>query len=164
MPLLQSNRFEVSLVGTHGLELPEAEVLPFLEKGCSRVLLRAYFKDQEISFHGALHRYNDRYLVSFGRGYQKALGVFPNDYFELQLFEDTSKYGVEMPEELSAVLESDPEAAALFEAFTPGKKRSLIYAILKIKTSQNRIDKALLLSENIKHGITDAKEILKKQF
>jgi hypothetical protein len=164
MTPLNSNRFEVTLVGTHGLVLPEATVLPFLDKGCTRVLIKAFFKDKEISFHGALHQYQGQFMLSFGKGYQKALGVFPNDYFELQLFEDTSKYGVEMPEELSAVLESDPEVSALFEAFTPGKKRSLIYAILKIKTSQTRIDKALILSENIKHGISDPKEMLKKQF
>ena len=66
-----------------------------------------------------------------------------------------------MPEEFSAVLESDPEAADIFESFTDGKKRSLIYYVLRFKSSQLRIDKALIISENIKIGVTDPKEIVK---
>jgi hypothetical protein len=99
--------------------------------------------------------------VSFGKRYQKQLGVSFNDYFELQLFEDTSKYGVEMPEEFQAVLDSDPEAFGAFEQLTDGKKRSLIYYILSFKNSQTRIDKALIISENIKIGVSDQQEIIK---
>ena len=46
----------------------------------------------------------------FGKRLQKELGVFQNDYFEMQLFQDTSKYGVDMPEELEAIILSDYEA------------------------------------------------------
>ncbi|PKA83876.1 bacteriocin resistance YdeI/OmpD-like protein [Ulvibacter sp. MAR_2010_11] len=162
MNLLTSDRFEVTLVGTHGLIIPEAVADFFVEKGHTRVQLKAFFKDAQISFHGALHKYEGNYMVSFGKRYQKELGVFANDYFELQLIENTTKYGVEMPEELSAVLESDPEASELFDRFTDGKKRSLIYYILRFKNSQTRIDKALLISENIKRGITDQQELVKQ--
>ena len=164
MTLISSERFEVTVTGTHSVIIPEPVAKIFLEKGLKRVKFKAYFEDKEIDFHGALHLYQCNYIVSFGKRYQKELGVFPSDYFELQLFEDTSKYGVEMPEEFMAVLDSDPEAFEAFEKLSDGKKRSLIYYILRIKTSQTRIDKALIISENIKHGITDQKEIIKAHF
>jgi len=71
----------------------------------------------------------------------------------LQFFEDTTKYGVEMPEELNAVLLSDYEAFEIFESLTAGKKRGIIYAIARYKNSQTKIDKALLMCENLKKGV-----------
>lgn len=162
MNLLASERFEVSIEGTHGIHIPEAIAIPFAEKGHKRVKLKVFFNESEITFHGALHKYLGRYVISFGKRYQKELGIYPSDYFDLQLFEDTSKYGVEMPEEFSAVLESDPEAQELFELLTDGARRSLIYYVLQYKNSQTRIDKALLISENIKRGIKKPREIVKK--
>ena len=98
----------------------------------------------------------------FGKGKQKELGIFKNDWFTLQFFEDNSKYGVEMPEELEAVLLSDHDAFKIFESLTAGKKRSIIYIITRYKVLQTRIDKSLILVGNIKMGITDNKLLLKK--
>lgn len=161
MAIAPSEIFEVTITGTHGVVLPDKQAKPFADAGHKRVKLTAIYQDKEITFHGALHRYLDRYMISFGKRYQKELGVGINDYFSLQISEDTSKYGVEVPEEFSAVFESDPEANALFEQFTDGKKRSLIYYVLRFKNSQTRIDKSLIISENIKMGISDPKELIK---
>lgn len=97
----------------------------------------------------------------FGKRYQKKLGIFPNDYFRLQFFEDDSKFGVEMPEEMNAVLSGDLEAQKKFESFPAGKKRGLIYGIARYKNSQTRIDKSLLICEKVKRGIRDTKELMK---
>ncbi|MAP55004.1 YdeI/OmpD-associated family protein [Altibacter sp.] len=164
MGLMRSKRFEVSLLGTHTIEIPEAFAIPFAEKGHSRVEFHAFFKATEIRFHGALKRIKGRFLVSFGKRYQKELGVSSKDCFMLEMVEDVTTYGVEMPEEFTAVLESDPEAEAKFEALSDGKKRSLIYYILRFKNSQTRIDKALHISENIKRGITDTNDLIKSSY
>lgn len=156
-----SKRFEVSITGTHGIKIPEQVALPFIEAGYDRVLFHAFFNDRSIRFHGALKKYGGVYMVSFGKGYQQELGVDRNDSFELQLEVDRSKYGVEVPEEFSAVFESDPEAAAIFEGFSDGKKRTLIYHVLRFKSMQSRIDKSLIISENIKMGITNPKDLIK---
>ncbi|MEX0289801.1 MAG: YdeI/OmpD-associated family protein [Flavobacteriaceae bacterium] len=158
---MKSERFEVTLVGTHGLLVPETIAKSFLDKGHKRVKIEAHFEGKSISFHGAIQQWKGNYLVSFGKRYQKALGVFPNDYFQLQFFEDTSKYGVDMPEELEAVLHSDPEAHKIFESFTAGKKRGIIYMILAYKTSQTRIDKSLLVCANLKRGIRNNPDLIK---
>ncbi len=159
--MLRSEKFEVTIEGTHGLVVPETVAQPFVNAKHSRVALKAYFEGREIAFHGKLHFYSGRYMISFGKRYQKELGVDRNDFFELQLFEDISEYGVEMPEEFQVVLDTDLEAHECFKKLTDGKKRSLIYYITRFKSSQTRIDKALIISENLKMGITDQRELVK---
>ncbi len=158
---MESPVFEVRLGSSHSLPLPEAIVAPFLAKGHSRVRVVAYHEGNSISFHGALQRGSGRYFLMFGKQNQKALGIFPNDYFQLQFIEDTSKYGVDMPEEFEAVLQSDPEAHEIFEGLTDGKKRGLIYAILRYKSTQTRIDKCLILCENLRRGIRDPRQLFR---
>ena len=158
---MQSPEFEVSISGMHSIALPEEIVVPFVEKGHKRVRIVARFQGEVITFHGALQKRGGGYYLMFGKDNQKALGVYPNDYFTLQFFEDNTKYGVEMPEELQAVLDSDPEALAVFETLTQGKIRGLIYAIRRYRTSQTRIDKSLLMCENLKRGLRDPRELFR---
>lgn len=67
-----------------------------------------------------------------------------------------------MPKEFDAVLQSDLGVFEIFESLIDGKKRGLIYYILKIKNSQSRIDKALIITENLKRGIRDNKELIRR--
>ncbi|GAA4274879.1 YdeI/OmpD-associated family protein [Aquimarina gracilis] len=159
---MNSINFETSLQSNHSIEVPDNVVKIFLDKGQKRVVVKISFQDTSVVFHAALQKYLGRYHITFNKVNQKKLGIFPNDYFKVELSEDTSKYGVEMPEEFEAVLLSDLEAFKIFENLTDGKKRSLIYYILKIKNSQTRIDKALIITENLKRGIRDNRELIKK--
>ncbi|QCX00425.1 hypothetical protein FGM00_09985 [Aggregatimonas sangjinii] len=159
---LQSPIFEISITGSYySLLLPLEIIQPFLEKNIKRVKAKAMFEGKELFFHAALQKRNGNYYMMFGKRYQKQLGIFPNDYFQLQFFEDDSKYGVEVPEELEAVFGSDHSALKIFEALTDGAKRGLIYAISRYATSQTRIDKSLVLCENLKRGVTDRRQMLK---
>jgi len=159
---LKSKPFEISISGSfYALLLPENIIAPFLEKNLKRVRVKAIFEEKELSFHGAIQKRNGLHYMMFGKRYQKELGIFPNDYFQLQFFEDDSKYGVEMPEELDAVLVSDYDAFQIFDSFTDGKKRGIIYAIARYKTSQTRIDKSILLCENLKRGVRHNLDLLK---
>ncbi|MGB5555243.1 MAG: YdeI/OmpD-associated family protein [Flavobacteriaceae bacterium] len=160
--MIQSSPFDITISGKYySLVLPEEIITPFLEKNIHRVKATARFENKEINFHGAIQKRNDKFYMIFGKRYQKELGIYPNDYFQLQFFEDDSEYGVEMPEELEAVLASDYEAFEIFKTFTDGKKRGLIYGILGYKNSQTRIDKSLLLCENLKRGVRDNSQLLK---
>ncbi|MGB3150728.1 MAG: YdeI/OmpD-associated family protein [Maribacter sp.] len=162
MASLKTKPFDISVTGSYySLLLPKEIIAPFLEKNLKRVKAKASFEGKEISFHAAIQKRNGAYYMMFGKRYQKELGVFPNDYFQLQFFEDTSKYGVEMPEELDAVLHSDYDAYTIFESFTAGKKRGVIYMIARYRNSQTKIDKSLLLCENLKKGVRDNQMLLK---
>lgn len=158
---MKSPFFKVAVHGTHSLVVPDKIALPFVEKGHSRVKVLATFESKTISFFAALRKYHGQYIMMFSKNKQKELGLLPNAAFLLQLFEDTSKYGVEVPEEFEAVLMSDYNAHEIFESFTKGKQRGIIYMILGFKDSQKRIDKSLLLCENLKRGIRDNRELLK---
>lgn len=162
MGLLKSDRIPVYIEGTHSIVIPDTVGDTFSNAGHSRVAVTAYFEEQSLEFHGKLHMYQGRYLISFGKRYQKELGIFPSDFFEVQLEEDISKYGVEVPVAFQAILDSDPAGAILFEQLTDGKKRSLIYFVKRIKKEQTQVDKTLIIFENLKRGIIDMKELVKK--
>ena len=98
---MKSPVFEISITGSYySLLLPQHIVDPFLSKNIKRVKAKASFEGSEVNFHGAIQKRNGNYYMMFSKRYQKELGIFPNDYFQLQFFEDDSKYGVDMPEEL----------------------------------------------------------------
>ncbi|MCL6265518.1 YdeI/OmpD-associated family protein [Flagellimonas myxillae] len=159
---MKSPIFEATLHGMHSFSVPEEICAPFEKKGHKRVRVRIVFEDRSVAYNAALQKRQDQRFIMLNKKNQQALGIFPNDYFQVQLFEDNSKYGVEMPEEFNAVLTSDGEAQQIFEALTDGKKRGIIYAISRYKTSQTRIDKSLIICENLKRGIRDTKELLKQ--
>lgn len=88
------------------------------------------------------------------------------DTIEVTLMPDSSKYGVEMPEELEALLELDKEAASRFETITPGQQRYIINYVNGVKSSQKRIDRAIMLIENLKkmpEGTFDFRQLLGKE-
>ncbi len=134
--MLKSPVFEIAITGSYyNLLLPEAIIAPFLEKKLKRVKAVAEFEGKTLEFHGAIQKRNGQHYMMFGKRYQSALGLFPNDFFTLQFFEDTSKYGVEMPEEFEAVMLTDYDAFHIFETLTDGKKRGLIYAVARYKNA-----------------------------
>lgn len=161
--MLKSEPFEVTLVDKQSVILSEDAISDFIKDNHKRIKVKASFETKIIEFYAALKREKTGlFRIYFSKAKQKELGVFMNDYFTLQVFEDNSKYGVEMSEELEAVLLSDYEAFSIFEALTPGRQRSIIYTISRFKSSQTRVDKAILLTANLKRGITDPKLWLKK--
>ncbi len=162
--MIKSDIFEVGLLDQYHIYIPEDIMRPFVEGKVERLYIRASHQDKHIDFYAAFVRdkNTDDYRIMFGKRLQKQLGVLQNDYFEIQLFENTSKYGVQVPEELEEVFRSDPEAFKTFETLTIGKQRSIIYAISRYRTSQTRIDKALIVCENLKKGHLNPYTILKQ--
>ena len=159
--MIESPVFEATLNSMHSFEVPEAIAGLFRDQGHDRVKVRVRFEGKEVVYHAALKPIKGGFPVMLNKPNQKILGIFPNDYFEVCLFEDTTKYGVELPEEFTAVMDSDPDAQELFDTLSLGKQRGLIYMILRYKNSQTRIDKMLFLCENLKRGIRDPKELFR---
>lgn len=151
---MKSIVFEIGLLDQYHITIPKKIFKPFAEAKQSRVKIKASHQNKSIEFYAAVKKdkNTDDYKMMFGKRLQKELGLLQNDYFTMQLFKDTSKYGVEVPEELDAVFKSDVEAYNIFETLTPGKKRSIIYGVSRFKNSQTRIDKALIMCDNLKRG------------
>ena len=161
--MIKSNEFEAVVSNIHSVLLPEEEVQPFVDNGHERAVVLISFNGKTLKIHTSLQKRSGFYRASLNKQLQKQLGIQSNDSFIVQLLEDTTKYGVEMPEELQAVLDTDLEAQAIFDSLTSGKQRTLIYMIIRFKNSQTRIDKSLLLVDNLKRGIRDNKLLLKAQ-
>lgn len=153
--------FESNVTLGHRVLLQEQAAKPFYDAQHKRIKVVATYLKTAITIYAALYYRQELYFISFGKRYQTDLGLPYGENFKLQVFADDSKYGVEMPEEFAAVLESDWEAFEKFEGLSAGKKRSLIYYNTRFKNVQTKIDKALMISENLKMGITDNKLLIK---
>ncbi|MGB5943513.1 MAG: YdeI/OmpD-associated family protein [Leeuwenhoekiella sp.] len=155
---LQSEIFEVTVTCSRVL-LQMSNINQILDVGHTRARFKACFTEGSLYFHGALLKRNENYEFIFSKSKQRELGLSAHQSFQLQLFEDTSKYGVEMPEEMEAVLLTYPLALERFDVLPEGFRRSLIYTLIRIKDVQKRVDKALLLCENLKRGNRDRKTV-----
>jgi uncharacterized protein YdeI (YjbR/CyaY-like superfamily) len=80
----------------------------------------------------------------------KKLGVCFGDEVIVSLQADTSEYGMEMPEELSELLSQDEEGNRRFHLLTKGRQRYIIHYVSSVKSTQLRIDRAIMLIENLK--------------
>ncbi len=78
---------------------------------------------------------------------------------------DESKYGIPMPDVFQAFLDQDPDFDKLFHDLTPGKQRTLLYLVVKMKSEQKQIEKTTVIATHLKkmHGKIDYK-ILNQDF
>ena len=105
--------------------------------------------DQKLSFSCGLNHLGDGnfFIIIAGR-YLKSLGKEVGDPISFEIIEDPNPLGVEIPEVLEVLLDQDDEARKLFDDLTDGKKRSLIYSIMKVKD----IDKQVQMSLDFLNG------------
>jgi hypothetical protein len=104
----------------------------------------------ELSFQCALLPSDGDFVIIVNKTKRTQLGIGEGDRITVELAEDTSKYGLPMPEEFEEVLKQDPEGDRLFHALTAGKQRSLLYLIGKVKDIDRRIHTALIVVEHLK--------------
>ena len=88
--------------------------------------------------------------ISINNKRMKQLGLNEGDMVHITLEKDTSEYGMEMPEALAALLEQDYKGMHCFKNLTAGKQRYIIHYISAVKNSQLRVDRAIMLIENLK--------------
>jgi hypothetical protein len=149
---MKSKIFKITHTDIYNIFIPKEIYTPFADKNMSRAKVNISFNDKVLNFYAAVKRDKNsgNFKMMFSKQKQKGLNIFLGDEFKIQLFEDTSKYGVDVPEELEEVFLTDYEAYSIFETLTKGKQRSIIYGIKRFKGSQNKIDKALILCENLR--------------
>lgn len=90
-----------------------------------------------------------RFLL-FGRTALRDLGVAYGDTVVLEIAADPKPDAVDLGPEFEAALEDDPEAAARFATFTPGRRRSLAYYVTSAKRPATREKRALELTEKLR--------------
>ena len=151
---MKTEVFKIIHIDTYNVFIPAEIFQPFADQKINRVKVKVSHQKKTIDFYAAIKRdkISGDFKMMFSKAKQKELNLDLGNEFTIQLFEDKSKYGVDMPEELEAVLMSDYDAYTIFEKLTKGKQRSIIYGVLRFKSSQQKIDKALIMCENLKRG------------
>lgn len=102
-----------------------------------------------ISMHCALMPNKENWFVMLNKQVFKKLNLPLNSVIEIKMIKDESEYGMPMPDEFREVLDQDPDADVYFHNLTPGKQRSLIYLVGKVKSSDSRIRKALAIADHL---------------
>lgn len=118
--------------------------------------------NNEHSFHCALMPKGDgSYFIMLNKSIREKLNLDTGSKVHISLEKDNSEFGMEIPEEMSVSLESDPEANDIFQTLTPGKQRTLIYMVNGVKSSQKKINKSLVILEHLKNndGKIDYKQL-----
>ena len=119
------------------------------EKGSRRVVCTLNGTE---TFPCALMPHDGAFFLMVNKATRARLGVVAGDLVTVEIVKDESKYGMPMPEELQEVLDQDAEGDRLFHALTPGKQRSMLYFIGKIKDIDRRIHTALIFLEHLKRN------------
>ncbi|OEK01129.1 hypothetical protein BFP97_06230 [Roseivirga sp. 4D4] len=117
-----------------------------------------------VTMHSALVPLNDASYIMVNKSNRKKLGINLGESVELILEKDTSEYGLPMPESLMVLLDQDEVGSKYFHELTPGKQRSLIYLVSKVKSIDKQINKGLAILEHLRdvQGRLDGKLLNEK--
>lgn len=99
---------------------------------------------------GLMGKGDGRGMIIINKARIKKWGLDFNSEIEATIEPDDSKYGAEIPEELEALLEQDRDGLKAFEKITPGQQRYIIGYVDGVKSVQKRIDRAIMLINNLK--------------
>ncbi|GAA0894389.1 hypothetical protein GCM10009122_40700 [Fulvivirga kasyanovii] len=91
--------------------------------------------------------------ISINAKRMKELGVKLGDEVHVALKKDDSKYGMDVPEELAELLKQDYEGKLRFDKLTPAMQRYIIYHVSGVKSPNLRLDRAIMLIENLKKSV-----------
>lgn len=110
-----------------------------------------------VILHSALLQKSGMYFILLNQPLVKKQKWNVGDRLMIHLAPDDSTYGMPISEEFQEVLASDPEGSDWFHQLTPGKQRSLLHMINKIKSSQLKIERSFVILEHLKRhqGMVD---------
>ena len=77
------------------------------------------------------------------------LNLSDGDKVLITLEKDTSEYGIPMPESFRVLLDQDEVGSQFFHSLTPGKQRSLIYIVGKVKNVDSQLNKGLAILDHL---------------
>ena len=108
--------------------------------------------NNEITIPRAISKKDDFYYILMNQEILKKLQLDFGSEITVALSPDVSKYGMPICEEFQEVLFQDPEGETLFDKLTPGKQRSLLFYINKIKSSQLKIERSFVILQHLKNN------------
>ncbi len=154
MPIVFKNK-----MGMLAVNLDDTLVKPFIKSGTNRVIATI---NNTNAIHCALRKNKEgEFYITIGAKMCKELNIKNGSLIDITLKKDTSELQFEIPIEFEEVLKQDADAKKILDNLTDGNKRSIIYLITLVKSSEKRIEKSLHIAEKLKQGITNAKLMYK---
>ncbi|MFK7900779.1 MAG: YdeI/OmpD-associated family protein [Cyclobacteriaceae bacterium] len=149
-----------SLWGGH-IKVPLKYIKPFIDEGRNKKRVICCLSNTECIHAALMSDGAGGFFIMINKELKKKLDLSEGSKLTVSLEEDTSKYGIPMPEEMQELMGQDSEGDHYFHALTRGKQRSLLYLIGKPKTSGTRLKKALVIINYLKgtKGKLDFKEL-----
>lgn len=137
----------------HYVTVP-GDLLLAINKGEKKGLYKNRFwieVNHQVRWQGAAVSLGDNNgYITLSKARMKELNVHFQDTVHVQLTLDESEYGMEMAEEVSAILEYDEEAKNRFDSLNKGMQRYILYYVLQVKSSEKRLERATFLFNNLK--------------
>ncbi len=155
-------KYENNLWNYH-LKVPQDIIVNIKKKKITRFMCSL---NKGAKFHASLIPAGEGiYFIKINKELRLRHKLKIGDSVAVLIEKDESKYGMPLPEEMEELLLHDPEGDRLFHQLTPGKQRSLLYLIVKIKSKEKRLEKSFIILEHLKEqkGSLDFK-ILNQDF
>ena len=119
------------------LKIDSKIVEQFSRKRATRLICTI---DENVTYRCGLNHLGDgNYFIILASKYLDQLEKELGDTVEYKIEKDPDQLGVDMPEVLTVFLEQEPQSKRVFDQLTDGKKRSLIYGILKVKDIDSQV-------------------------
>lgn len=133
--------------------LIDAEVANhFKSKKSTRIICNI---DDCVSYRCGLNHLGDgNFFIIIATKHITALDKSLGDTIRYTIVEDPNQLGVDMPEVLTIFLKQEPDKKKLFNILTDGKKRNLIYRIIKTKDIDKQVNliNSFLMEEKRKNS------------
>ncbi len=152
------NVSDSNLMWNYRINLPDDIVQQFISTD-KRIIVRI---NNSAEVHCAMMSNGDgTYYVMMNKGFRKANKLNEGDEVIVYLKKDDSKYGMGVPDFFEELCYQDPEADQFFHQLTPGKQRSLLHIVGKIKSEEKQLEKCLIIFDYLKsvNGNLDFKEL-----
>lgn len=145
----------------HYIELNSADVKRLTAGGNKRVVCRI---NNKLDIHAAIMKTKEgMYYVMIGSKYLKQLNLTNNSKVAVVFEIDKSELQFNIPEEFAEVMATDSRAKEVFDSLTAGNKRGLIALVNMVKSSDKKIERALLVAEKLKAGITSPQKVMARK-
>ncbi|WP_296702693.1 YdeI/OmpD-associated family protein [Algoriphagus sp.] len=138
--------------------VPESISKDIVENYNRRVLVK--INDQG-PWHMALMKAKTYWYILINQEIRKTQSLEVGDLLSISLEKDASEYGHELPEEFQVLMDQDEEGYKYFKSLTPGKQRSLVYIVTKVKNPESRMKKSLAIMHHLRlaKGKLDFKQL-----
>ncbi len=144
----------------HYIELNAKTVKRITAGGNKRVLCKL---NNIVSLHAAVMKTKEgMYYLMISAANLKKLNAKVGSTVKAEIEIDKSELQFHIPEEFAEVMATDAPAKKIFDSLTDGNKRGLIALVNMLKSSDKKIERALLISAKLKIGVTSPAKILKK--